>query len=53
VEEHFLDLCRQLGQSTPNEAGPTGDIYAFEKGAAATVGGDGVGRLLAAQRAWG
>jgi hypothetical protein len=33
AQEHFIDLCRLLGQSTPNEADPSGDIYAFEKGA--------------------
>src|SRR4030042_4963959 len=31
--EHFIDLCRLLNEQTPNEADPTGDIYAFEKGA--------------------
>ena len=30
-----------LGQPTPNEADPTGDWYAFEKGASKTTGGDG------------
>ncbi len=33
AQEHFIDLCRLLGQSTPNEADPNGDFYAFEKGA--------------------
>ena len=32
-QEHFIDLCRLLGEQTPNEADPTGDRYAFEKGA--------------------
>ncbi len=32
-QEHFIDLCRMLGVQTPNEADPTGDEYAFEKGA--------------------
>ena len=41
AQEHFIDLCRLLGQSTPNDADPTGDFYAFEKGAAKTAGGDG------------
>ena len=31
--EHFIDLCRLLNEKTPNEADPSGDIYAFEKGA--------------------
>jgi hypothetical protein len=29
--EHFLDLCRLLGQPTPAEADPTGEFYCFEK----------------------
>lgn len=40
-QEHFIDLCRMLGTPTPNEADPTGDWYAFEKGAEKTGGGDG------------
>jgi hypothetical protein len=40
-QEHFIDLCRLLGQATPNEADPNGDFYAFEKGVAKTSGGDG------------
>ena len=40
-QEHFIDLCRLLGQPTPNEADPTGGFYAFEKGTAKTGGGDG------------
>ena len=40
-QEHFIDLCRMLGVPTPNEADPTGDWYAFEKGAEKTLGGDG------------
>ena len=40
-QEHFIDLCRMLGVKTPNEADPTGDFYAFEKGAEKTGGGDG------------
>jgi len=38
--EHFIDLCRILGAPTPNHD-PTGDMYAFEKGAEKTGGGDG------------
>jgi len=40
-QEHFIDLCRLLGQLTPNEADPSGDLYAFEKGTTKTLGGDG------------
>jgi hypothetical protein len=40
-QEHFIDLCRLLGEKTPNEADPTGDFYAFEKGAL-TPDGDGL-----------
>ena len=40
-QEHFIDLCRMLGVETPNEADPTGEWYAFEKGAEKTGGGDG------------
>jgi len=40
-QEHFIDLCRMLGVPTPNEADPTGDEYAFEKGAEKILGGDG------------
>lgn len=41
AQEHFIDLCRMLGVPTPNEADPTGETYAFEKGAEKTGGGDG------------
>lgn len=40
-QEHFNDLCRMLGVPTPNEADPTGDTYAFEKGAGKVEGGEG------------
>jgi type II restriction/modification system DNA methylase subunit YeeA len=40
-QEHFIDLCRMLGVATPNEADPTGEWYAFEKGASKSAGGDG------------
>lgn len=40
-QEHFLDLCRLIGHPTPAEADPTGDSFAFERGAAKTGGGDG------------
>jgi len=38
--EHFIDLCNMLDVQTPNED-PTGEAYAFEKGAEKTGGGDG------------
>jgi len=41
AQEHFIDLCRMLGQPTPNEADPSGAEYAFEKGAEKVAGGDG------------
>jgi type II restriction/modification system DNA methylase subunit YeeA len=40
-QEHFIDLCRMIEVPTPNEADPTGETYAFEKGAEKTAGGDG------------
>jgi type II restriction/modification system DNA methylase subunit YeeA len=39
-QEHFIDLCRVLGEPTPNED-PDGSTYAFEKGALKATGGDG------------
>ncbi|MGZ8216178.1 type IIL restriction-modification enzyme MmeI, partial [Methylomagnum sp.] len=39
--EHFIDLCRLLGEPTPNEADPDGTWYCFEKGAKKAGGGDG------------
>jgi hypothetical protein len=31
-QEHFVDLCRLLGQPTPNEADPSGsDFFCFQK----------------------
>jgi len=41
AQEHFIDLCRMLGVTTPNEADPHGDWYAFEKGTLKVDGGDG------------
>jgi hypothetical protein len=35
-QEHFLDLCRLLGQPTPAEIDATGAEYTFEKGVAVT-----------------
>ena len=40
-QDHFLNLCALLGEETPNDADPTGDFYAFEKGAERTSAGDG------------
>ena len=33
AQSHFNDLCRMLGEPTPIEADPTGEIYCFERGA--------------------
>ncbi|KRA64725.1 DNA methyltransferase [Caulobacter sp. Root655] len=41
AQEHFIDLCRMLGQPTPAEDDPHGDHYCFERGAEKTGGGDG------------
>ena len=41
AHEHFNDLCRLLGEQTPNEADPTGENYAFEKGATMSTGRHG------------
>jgi hypothetical protein len=38
-QEHFIDICHMLGEQTPN-TDPSGDYYAFEKGAT-TPDGDG------------
>ena len=40
-QEHFIDLCRLLGEPTPAEADPTGETYAFEAGATKTTGKEG------------
>ncbi len=40
-QEHFIDLCRLLGEPTPAAADPTGDWYCFERGARKDTGGDG------------
>jgi|TARA_B100001057_G_scaffold480570_1_gene553548 hypothetical protein len=34
AQEHFLDLCRLLGEPTPAEVDPKGEFYCFERGAA-------------------
>ena len=41
AQEHFIDLCRLLGEPTPAEADPTGQHYCFERGARKDTGGDG------------
>ena len=41
AQEHFIDLCRMLGEPTPVEADPTGETYCFERGATKDSGGDG------------
>ena len=40
-QEHFIDLCRLLGEPTPAEADPSGESYCFERGARKDTGGDG------------
>ncbi|MCA9312601.1 MAG: hypothetical protein KDA21_15410, partial [Phycisphaerales bacterium] len=37
-QEHFIDLCRLLGQPTPAEHDATGAEYTFEKGVVVTGG---------------
>ena len=40
-QEHFIDLCRLLGEPTPAEADPAGEEYCFERGARKDTGGEG------------
>lgn len=40
-QSHFNDLCALLGVIDPITADPTGDWFAFEKGASKTSGGEG------------
>ena len=40
-QEHFLDLCRVLGEPTLAEADPTGDWYCFERGVSKLAGSNG------------
>ena len=40
-QSHFIDLCALLGQPAPLDADPTGEWYAFEKGASKATGGQG------------
>ena len=41
AQEHFIDLCRLLGEPTPAEADPTGERYCFERGVRKDIGGGG------------
>ncbi len=41
AQEHFIDLCRLLGEPTPAEADSKGQTYCFERGARKDTGGDG------------
>ena len=41
-QQHFLDLCRMLGQRTPADEDPEGNFYTFEKRVSKT-GEDGKG----------
>lgn len=41
AQEHFLDLCRLLGEKTPAEVDAEGRDYGFEVGATKTGGGHG------------
>ena len=41
AHEHFIDLCRLLGEPTPVDADPKGDHYCFERGATKDSGGEG------------
>lgn len=41
AQEHFIDLCRLLGEPTPAEADPSGTFYCFERGASKTTGANG------------
>ncbi|MFG1183253.1 class I SAM-dependent DNA methyltransferase [Xanthobacter aminoxidans] len=41
AQEHFIDLCALVGHPTPTEDDPTGEFFAFEKGASKVGGGRG------------
>lgn len=41
AQEHFIDLCSLFGHPTPTEDDPTGEHFAFEKGATKVGGGKG------------
>lgn len=40
-QSHFIDLCTLLDEPTPTDVDPTGEHYAFERGATKTTGGEG------------
>ena len=40
-QSHFIDLCALLDEPTPTDVDPTGENYAFERGATKTTGGEG------------
>jgi hypothetical protein len=40
-QQHFLDLCRMLGQKSPAEADPEGNFFTFERRVQKTGGGKG------------
>ena len=40
-QEHFLDICRLVGESTPAEADPTGEFFTFEKSLKKETGATG------------
>jgi hypothetical protein len=40
-QEHFIDLCRLLGENTPNDDPGARDVYEFEHGAPRFGGGGG------------
>ena len=44
AQEHFIDLCRLLGEPTPAEDGPSGQRYCFERGARKDTGRQRLGR---------
>ena len=41
AQSHSIDLCRMLDEPAPTDVDPTGDWYAFERGATKTTGGEG------------
>ena len=40
-QSHFIDLCALMDEPTPTDVDPTGEQYAFERGATKTSGGEG------------
>lgn len=41
AQSHFNDLCDLLGEPKPHDVDPTGESFAFEKGASKAGGGEG------------